>query len=1212
MQAAHRYALRLVALFCLTIHLSHAQPTVAAGPAVDTVNVDLNSLIDAAARDKNRFAVNVPHGVSSASQGRWSKANALSTWTYSTRIATAISLSFHASRLELPPSAVLSVRSGATVAQYRAKDISRAGLWSRPLVGDTLALSITVKSEEASQVVLRIDSLQAGYRGLGGAIPDHPHYRKLIAATNDATTDCTQNYSCNANATNQYPAQATVAVVVGNQYQCTGTLLNNTAGDATPYVLTARHCENGKLGGGAPNAATTVTIYWDAVTACGSTLSSIYDGTSVNQAGATTVVEQQDAWLIKLDAFPVAVDAYYAGWDATGSVFTGGYSIHHALGNDKQYVSWYGQALLDPISAATLGVGYDSTFWGVVNQLGNVGAGASGGALFDPNNHVVGSATLAVLVNGDNTAGVCPATPLVAPSAASVTALYTTLAGVWTSTADPTSTTGSATLQSVLDPASTGAMVLDGLAPVPINFSTTASNPLIGTTVTISWNLAGAQTCTASGGAAGDGWTGTMPASGSLALTEYVGGTIQYLLVCTTSTGQRAYGGVSIFWDFFIPTLNLVGPPAPTFAGSPPFDFFWDSLLGPCTGSGGLPGDGWAGSQPTQGSQQIATDQVRTITYTLTCGARQGITTGQVVAYIVAPAVSLTADYTLLTVGSHVTINTTGGGSCVKTGGAGNTIDGWATYAGGTISGGSTALVTETVPGTYTYTITCTGGGLSASSSATVVFTNDTPAASLTPTTPQQVVYSQSFPPDPVMDLIWTANVSGCSLGATAPNGTNSIVFAPGDGATPGAAADVETVPGHYVYTLSCQGGVQATTAIDWVTSLPPPTLTASGNTWVANAPYTLSWQSAAGSCTASGGAAGDGWAGAKSASGSQTLSESTQGAYTFVLSCGSGATQTQSQVVALVPPPQVYVQGGGAINSNSATTLWRATLAPCTYLDTSTGPGATPVAVPPVGSVTSTPQVSGTYAFSVTCGTGAQAITTWTQSTITLVPPTTLTVSANSVPVDTSVTLTWSSSGQYLCYAGGGSGSDYWSGTHSSSGSMLVTSAVAGTVIYNISCDQGTPQRVQVTYTAVAASSPVTPTPNVTLTPSSTTIVAGGSVTLTWQSQNANACSATGGTSGDGWTGTLALSGSKSITEMSAGQVTYGITCTGAPPAATAQAVVTYSASSSGTGSSSGSSGHGGGGAFDARWLLLLAIALATRLLQGSAPHAPLGTSHR
>jgi hypothetical protein len=88
------------------------------------------------------------------------------------------------------------------------------------------------------------------------------------------------------------------------------------------------------LGGGAPQAAGSITVYWDAVSACGATLGNIYDGTAPSQVGGATLVEQQDAWLVKLDAAPVASDAFWAAWDATGGVFTGGYSVHlrNALG----------------------------------------------------------------------------------------------------------------------------------------------------------------------------------------------------------------------------------------------------------------------------------------------------------------------------------------------------------------------------------------------------------------------------------------------------------------------------------------------------------------------------------------------------------------------------------------------------------------------------------------------------------------------------------------------------------------------------------------------------------------------------------------------------------------------------------------------------------------------------------------------------------------
>jgi len=48
---------------------------------------------------------------------------ALSTWVYSVRIPTAISLSFHAAGIVLPPSAVLTVSTARTTARYTARDV---------------------------------------------------------------------------------------------------------------------------------------------------------------------------------------------------------------------------------------------------------------------------------------------------------------------------------------------------------------------------------------------------------------------------------------------------------------------------------------------------------------------------------------------------------------------------------------------------------------------------------------------------------------------------------------------------------------------------------------------------------------------------------------------------------------------------------------------------------------------------------------------------------------------------------------------------------------------------------------------------------------------------------------------------------------------------------------------------------------------------------
>jgi hypothetical protein len=588
--------------------------SVAANAAsVDTLSVDLNSLIDAAAASKNRFAVDIAHPVSGAG-----------TWTYSVRIPGAISMSFHASEVSLPADAVLTVTSGNTTTTYHASDINRGGLWGRPQLGDTL--NFTLSGPAAS---LHIQSFQAGYRALASVVPDNPHYTARLEMA--APADCTQNYSCNVTDDNQGPARATVAVVVGNQYTCTGTLMNNTSNDATPYVLTARHCQTGTMGGGDPDAASAVTIYWDAVTACGSVLGSIYTGGTMTQSGATTVVEQQDAWLIRLNSAPAAPDAWFAGWDATGGVFTGGYSIHHALGNNKQYVMWSGQAVWQSMPRAAVRVNYESTFWGLVNGVGHTGAGASGAALFDPSNRVVGSASLAALVGGGNTAGSCPVNP--APAAA--TAQYTALAGVWNSMADATSSTGNVTLQSVLDPTNTGKVVMDGSALMPVTLTADTSFLRTDQRLTLTWNVPDALSCTASGGQPGDGWAGSRSSSGSVEVSSSAGGHVEYGLNCRTAdhVGNAAVG---VDWTYVQPVAWVGVNPDSVEVGEA-MELSWYSNVGPCTASGGQTGDGWAGAKAGSGTQTVSASKLGKIAFTLTCGTYAQVASYKATVTVTAP-----------------------------------------------------------------------------------------------------------------------------------------------------------------------------------------------------------------------------------------------------------------------------------------------------------------------------------------------------------------------------------------------------------------------------------------------------------------------------------------------------------------------------------------------------------------------------------------------
>jgi plastocyanin len=77
-------------------------------------------------------------------------------------------------------------------------------------------------------------------------------------------------------------------------------------------------------------------------------------------------------------------------------------------------------------------------------------------------------------------------------------------------------------------------------------------------------------------------------------------------------------------------------------------------------------------------------------------------------------------------------------------------------------------------------------------------------------------------------------------------------------------------------------------------------------------------------------------------------------------------------------------------------------------------------------------------------------------------------------------------------------------------------------------------------------------PVPTVSLSANPISVVSGGSSTLTWASTNATSCTAS-----DGWSGTLATSGSQILTNLTT-TATYTLTCTGTGGTASANAAVT------------------------------------------------------
>lgn len=1189
--------------------------TVHAAVTVHTVNVDLTQKIDVAVAKRERFAVDIPHAASSATTGSWQRADGQSIWRYAVRIPTAVSMSFHAGSFRLPGGASLTVSgTDGTRFTYTGTDGGRGELWSRVHRGDTLTFELRVSSALESQVDLALTSVQAGYRGIGGGAPDHPHFRKLqVANTAAAAAVCTENFACHANAANGGNGDATAAIVIGGVALCSATLVNNLRNDATGYLLSARHCQDTHSSG--------IVVYWDAVTPCGTPLGTVYDTQTPAYVHTTdTVFEQQDVWLIRLSGPVNGNRVYFAGWDATGSTFIGGYAPHHALGRSRQYTQWFGQAAQQTLSGSTLGVGYESTYWGVVNSVGNVGSGASGGGLFNSDHRLVGTASLADLI-GNQGEGVCPAASPPAPSSSTATALYNSLAAVWETNADTTSFTNPITLKSLLDPDNTGARVANGFEMLAGVYLT--SNPYFGDTgrtITLSWGGGTATSCTASGGVAGDGWSGPRSASGTYEVTQYDAGLTTYTIRCTDGV-RFAIRSVRVMWNLSQPSLLLSPSDSSGWLGTS-IRMFWRATAMPCTASGGLAGDGWAGAKAGTGTLDLPLLQAGVARYTMICGTGPRAASQTVEVGAAAPIAMLTPATDNMRVNSQVQVmQSAGGASCTRTGGAPG--DGWTE-----VTGSYPLRLTSAVAGTYRYTLTCYGGpnGSPAPAEATMdlTFTNDAPMATLSASPAVGVV----FPAGPVADLTgaspyhvglsWTSNVAPCQLTYDGPGAEDGNVNPAMDLPASGSWNAVGTVIGTYVFRVTCRSGNDEATATATAEFIPqPPRVQMYVDPTIARArdqPFTIHWAASISPCVASGGSPGDGWASPATATNhTPSITVTTPGTYEYRMTCGTAPDTVSSSITITVAPSMVVFEPHPAqvLTTHGVVLRWNGTVGNCVLTgDWSSTIGAYFAS----GSNVAYSSTPGTRTYGVRCGL-SNFVEATTQVTYLPVPTVDITASVPSTTVSQPVTLSWTSTDAESCVAQGASTPE-WSGVLPTSGSRVVTRSVPGTMGFYINCGDVI-DAVVVEWRSITTS-PLTPAaPAVNLTIDHTTRVSGEAVTLTWTTTRAASCRGSEGVSGDGWTGVLPVSGARTITVSGTGTFSWAITCDGAPPAATARVSATFTGSSpptpppSGGGSSSG--GASGGGSLDALLLILLAKLLLlprfararrARIRVGRAPH--------
>lgn len=223
-------------------------------------------------------------------------------------------------------------------------------------------------------------------------------YRWISKASQEEKADpCEVDVACSPESNNwQNQIKGVVRLLLqegGGAGWCSGSLINNTSLDCTPYVLTALHCG---VSSSASDLNSSIAYFNYQRPNCGSGIASA----SQSMTGMARIADSNDGGgssgpdylLMELNnSIPTAYNVFYNGWSNSTSNATSGVSIHHPAGDEKKISTF-------TTSLSASGWGTGGTHWrvlwaGTTNGHGVTEGGSSGSPIFNQNGQIVGQLT---------------------------------------------------------------------------------------------------------------------------------------------------------------------------------------------------------------------------------------------------------------------------------------------------------------------------------------------------------------------------------------------------------------------------------------------------------------------------------------------------------------------------------------------------------------------------------------------------------------------------------------------------------------------------------------------------------------------------------------------------------------------------------------------------------------------------------------------------
>lgn len=400
-----------------------------------------------------RFAQGIAVSFNTQNSGTWfSTPDGNAIWKLGIRAEGALAMGLQFSNFTLPENSKLFIYSTdekQLIGAFTSANNRNSGQFATSLInGDGCIVELNLNGSNNHQIPFVISEVLYAYRFAGDDFKSF-----------SSSDYCEVNVNCSPEGDSwQNPKRgvARIQVKVGSSaYWCSGSLLNNTKLDKTPYVLTADHCAY-QLGGYATAADLENWMFYFNYEGLFCESENPVPG-YLSLSGATKIAQGgnrgatgSDFYLVRLmDEIPANAHVYFNGWTAKGDASESGVTIHHPDGDIKK-ISTYDEAL---VSSSWSGNGL-SSHWRVVwtetiNGWGVTEGGSSGSPLFDMEGRILGTLT-GGLAACDSQGSIGPDKP--------------DYYGKFSYHYESNGTADTAQLKPWLDPLNTGVVFLNGLA----------------------------------------------------------------------------------------------------------------------------------------------------------------------------------------------------------------------------------------------------------------------------------------------------------------------------------------------------------------------------------------------------------------------------------------------------------------------------------------------------------------------------------------------------------------------------------------------------------------------------------------------------------------------------------------------------------------------------------------------------------------------------